>query len=105
MPEVMIQFHEPQKGAFILLENKEKQGEMEFAISPGNIDGTNRMPRLIIHHTEVNPENEGKGYAKLMFQKMIAYARENNLNVVPLCPYVLAQLKRNTENFKDIWVA
>jgi predicted GNAT family acetyltransferase len=79
MPEVMIQFHEPQKGAFILLENKEKQGEMEFAISPGNIDGTNRMPRLIIHHTEVNPENEGKGYAKLMFQKMIAYARENNL--------------------------
>jgi len=27
------------------------------------------------------------------------------LNVVPLCPYVLAQLKRNTENFKDIWVA
>ncbi len=105
MPEVMIQFHEPQKGAFILLENKEKQGKMEFEIFPANNDASISLPRLNVYHTEVNPENEGKGYAKLMFQKMIAYARENNMIIVPFCPYVLTQLKRNPDYFKDIWVA
>lgn len=96
MTEVAIHFSEPGKGAFILLENKEKQGEMDFEIMPADKD-TNSLEngRIIIHHTEVFPQNEGKGFAKLMFLKMIAYARENGLKIIPYCTYVQAQLKRN----------
>lgn len=103
MPEVILQFQEPHNGAFILLENNEKQGEMLFEISPASGATAHKAAQLIIRHTEVKPENEGKGFAKLMFLKMIAYARENHLQVVPFCTYVLSQLKRNPEQYQDVW--
>jgi len=34
---------------------------------------------------------------------MRVHARENNLKVVPLCPYVLAQFKRHPELYEDVW--
>ena len=103
MPEVILQFQQPHKGAFILLENKEKQGEMLFENSPVSGVTAHKAEQLIIRHTEVKPENEGKGYSKLMFLKMITYARENHLQVVPLCTYVLSQLKRHPEQYQDVW--
>ena len=56
-------------------------------------------------HTEVDPGHEGKGIAHQLLDAMVAYARENKLQVVPLCPFVLAQFKRHPELYADLWQA
>ena len=60
-------------------------------------------PILTAVHTEVLPEGEGKGLAKQLFQRMIAYAREHSMKVVAECPYVHAQFERRPEEYQDIW--
>jgi len=54
-------------------------------------------------HTEVDPAHEGKGIAHQLLDAMVAYARENKLQVVPLCPFVLAQFRRHPELYADLW--
>ncbi|MEJ7678874.1 MAG: N-acetyltransferase [Segetibacter sp.] len=34
---------------------------------------------------------------------MAEYARENNLQVIPLCSYVHLQFKHNPSEYNDIW--
>lgn len=94
MAEVQLKLGEKGRGTFILEENNEKIGEMAISVS-GN--------SLTAYHTEVDPGHEGKGLAKILLEAMVKYARENNLQVVPLCPYVHAQFKRHPELYTDIW--
>jgi predicted GNAT family acetyltransferase len=56
-------------------------------------------------HTEVDPAHEGKGIAHLLLDAMVAYARENKLQVIPLCPFVLAQFRRHPELYSGLWRA
>lgn len=58
---------------------------------------------LTVYPTEVDPAHGGKGYAKMMLNEMMAYARENDLKVIALCPYVHAQFKKHPEEVADIW--
>jgi len=92
--EIKFERNERNHQAFDLYENGEKKGEMEVGIH-------NNL--LTVYHTEVFAGGEGKGWAKLLLDAMIAHARENNLKVVPLCPYVLAQFKRHPELYEDVW--
>jgi predicted GNAT family acetyltransferase len=94
MAEVKLQLGERGRGSFYLEEQGEKIGEMVVGVS-----GT----ALTVYHTEVDPKHEGKGLAKQMFEAMVAYVRENNLTLIPLCQYVHAQLKRHPELYTDIW--
>jgi uncharacterized protein len=41
--------------------------------------------------------------AKKLLSAMVDYARKNQLKVLPLCPYVLAQFKRHREEYADVW--
>lgn len=82
--------------AFNIYDERGKMGEMVLSISNG---------QLTVYHTEVFPEAEGKGYAKLLLDHMTAYAKANNLKVIPLCPYVLAQFKRHPDQYADLWKA
>jgi predicted GNAT family acetyltransferase len=43
--------------------------------------------KIIIDHTEVKPGHEGKGFGKKMVAKAVAYARENGITIIPLCPF------------------
>jgi uncharacterized protein len=94
MEDVTLRLDEKGKGAFIIKDGEEQIGEMVIAIS-----GT----RLTVYHTEIIPKAEGKGLAKLLLKKMLAYAREHQLKVRPLCLYVLMQFKKNPELYSDIW--
>lgn len=58
---------------------------------------------LTVYHTEVNPAHEGKGFAKLLLNQLIAYAEEHQLKILPLCPYVHLQFRRHPEQYKAIW--
>jgi predicted GNAT family acetyltransferase len=94
MAEVKLNIQKGEPSAFELYDEGEKYGEMVF-----DIDGEN----LTVYHTEIDPEKEGKGYAKLLLEAMVDYVRKNNLKVIPLCPYVHLQFRRHEELYKDIW--
>lgn len=94
MAEINLELNQKGHGAFNLSESGDKIGEMVISISGSN---------LTVYHTEVDPELEGKGYAKQLLDAMAAYAREHHLKVIPLCPYVNVQFKRHPQDYTDIW--
>ena len=94
MSEIKLELEERGRGAFYLEQDGKKVGEMVIAVS-----GT----ALTVYHTEVDPELEGQGFAKKLLDKMVAYAREKKIKVIPLCEYVHAQFKRHPEEYADVW--
>ena len=94
MNSVSLQLDEKGDGGFYVMDRSSQVGEMAI-----NISGQN----LTVYHTEVLPQLEGKGLAKMMLDAMVDYARKNKLQVVPLCPYVHAQFKRHPDEYQDIW--
>jgi hypothetical protein len=94
MDEVQLILNEHQRGGFYIREGETELGKMEIGISGD---------KLTAYHTEVNPAAEGKGLAKQLLAAMVAYARNHQLKVIPLCPFVSAQFKRHPEEYADIW--
>lgn len=93
MEEVKLELDEHHRGHFFIEEN----GEGVAAMQIGILENT-----LTVYHTEVLPEYEGKGLSKELLNAMADYARKNKLQVVPFCPYVLAQFKRHPDQYSDI---
>ena len=94
MNDIKIKLKDNGQGAFVIEEGDVRLAEMEMAVNNGN---------LTIYHTEVADELKGKGVATQLVSTMAAYAREKQLKVIPLCPYVLAQFKRHEDQYADIW--
>ena len=94
MNDIKLILKDNGQGAFVIEEGNVRLAEMEMAVNNGN---------LTIYHTEVADELKGKGVANQLLLTMAAYARENKLKVIPLCPYVLAQFKRHEDQYADIW--
>lgn len=68
-----------EKGAFFVRENDQLLAEMSYVWSGDN--------RIIIDHTEVDPSLKGQGVGKKLFDQIIAFARDKNLKILPLCPF------------------
>lgn len=81
-------------GEIQLFSDGKKAGEMAIAIVNG---------KLVVYHTEVYAAFEGKGFAKLLLDQLVSYAKENGIKIVPLCPYVNAQFRRHPEEYKEVW--
>jgi predicted GNAT family acetyltransferase len=52
---------------------------------------------LIIAHTEVPAELEGKGIGKMLVEKVLNYIEEQGWKIIPLCPFTSAYIKRHPE--------
>ncbi len=52
---------------------------------------------LLIKHTEVSPEFEGRGIASRLVVHILEDARRQGRGVIPICPYTAAFVKRNPE--------
>lgn len=89
------QFDRESKGFFKATEDGKEAGRMTYSWA-----GTDRF---IIDHTEVNPEFSGKGVGQKMVEAAVAYARENNLKIIPLCPFAKAQFNRHAD-WKDVLI-
>jgi predicted GNAT family acetyltransferase len=50
-----------------------------------------------IKHTEVDKSLEGNGIAGVLARHAIQYARNNNLRILPSCPYMRVFMRQNTE--------
>lgn len=81
------------KGAFIAYEENNKIGEVTYS-SAGD-------DKIIIDHTEVHPEEKGKGIGRVLLDRAIEYARENQLKIIPLCPYAKSMFDRDVD-IKDV---
>ncbi len=53
--------------------------------------------RLALIHTEVLPEQEGKGVGSGLVRFAIAEARRRGLRVIPTCPFVRAYVESHPE--------
>lgn len=57
--------------------------------------------KIIIEHTEVPEELEGKGIAGRLVRTALDHARAQNLKVLPICPFAKAFIGRHPE-YQDL---
>lgn len=53
--------------------------------------------KIVIDHTEVNPEFKGQGVGEKLVMSAVEFARENNLKILPLCPFAASVFRNNPE--------
>jgi len=53
--------------------------------------------RLALIHTEVPEALEGHGLASLLAKTALQYARDEDLTVVPICPFVRSYIERHPD--------
>ncbi len=75
------------KGAFYIAQNGEWLAEMTFSRAGNNL--------IIIDHTEVSDKLRGTGAGKQLVEAAVTFARNNQLKVLPLCPFARAVFEKN----------
>jgi hypothetical protein len=58
--------------------------------------------RIIIDHTEVSDKLRGTGAGKKLVAAGAAYARENGIRIVPLCPFAKAVMEKSRDDYADV---
>lgn len=81
------------KGRFVILEGDKFAGEMTFTWAGED--------KIIIDHTGVQKEHGGKGLGKKLVMEAVTFARQNEIKILPLCPFAKRVLTQDTE-FMDI---
>lgn len=56
---------------------------------------------MIMTHTEVPPEFEGRGIGSFLVKTVLDDARSKDLAVVPVCPFVRSYIRDNPE-YRDL---
>lgn len=57
--------------------------------------------KLIIDHTEVDESLKGKGVGKELLKSLVAFVRDQNIKVIPLCPFAKATFQK-TPDWQDV---
>ncbi|SHG23720.1 GNAT family N-acetyltransferase [Flavobacterium defluvii] len=73
------QINDIKRGYFEAVEDGKEAGKMTYTWAGDS--------KFIIDHTEVSPEFNGKGVGKKLVMAAVDYARNNNLKIIPLCPF------------------
>jgi len=81
-------------GSFYLDDEGKRVGEMRYL----NKDGI-----MNIYHTEIDPSWKGHNLGFKLVEAGVKYARENNLQILPTCPYAKTVFDRTPE-FRDVRV-
>ncbi|MHA3788386.1 GNAT family N-acetyltransferase [Flavobacterium hauense] len=80
-------FDDGKKGHFSAKEGDVKAGLMTYVWAGENT--------FIIEHTEGNPEFKGIG--RKLLDEAVAFARENNKKIIPLCPFAKKMFDKTPE--------
>ena len=67
------------KGKFYIEDDNRQIALMTYKKSGDDI--------IIIDHTEVDPNHRGEGLGEDLVEAGVKFARENNLKIVPACPF------------------
>lgn len=84
--------------ALPLVNNKEQQRfELEVDGYTAFIEYKESGKQMVLIHTEVPEELEGKGVGTAIVEKTLELIESNQQTLVPLCPFVIAFLKRHPD--------
>ena len=67
----------------------------------GLLDYRLNSETIVLVHTEIETEHEGKGLGGQLARAALEFARSEGLNVLPLCPFVAAYIRRHPE-YEDL---
>lgn len=81
------------KGSFFIEKDGSRIAELIYSKMSGQ--------KFIIDHTEVSDELRGKGTGKQLVMAVAEYARENNMKILPLCPFAKVIFDKN-ESIRDV---
>ncbi len=81
------------KGEFEYLSNEKKLAEMTYVFSGDD--------KFIIDHTEVDDSLRGQGIGVKLVEEAVAFARKNNLRILPLCPFAKSVFDKR-EDLNDV---
>lgn len=56
---------------------------------------------IIIDHTEVDDSLRGEGVGKQLLQKIVDHARQNEIKIMPLCPFAKHVFEED-ESLQDV---
>jgi predicted GNAT family acetyltransferase len=81
------------------LTNNESLRQFELIVDGGKakIEYERQKDRMFLTHTEVPAALEGHGVGAAIVEKTLHYLEENNLKLVPWCPFVKTYIKRHPE--------
>ena len=68
-------------------------GDGSFAVAEYNL----LHGKIVFTHTEVPPAHEGQGIGSALIRFALASARERGLEVIPICPFFAAYIKKHAE--------
>jgi uncharacterized protein len=88
----------PNSGGIAVV-NNEKAGRFEIETDGSMAMLTYRLlgNSILLDHTEVPRELEGRGIASQLAREALEFARSKGLHVVPICPFVSGYLRRHPE--------
>jgi predicted GNAT family acetyltransferase len=88
-PEAGVEiFNDGEVGAYVVSIDGERVGKAEYLIRDG---------RHVFFHTEVDDDHSGTGLASQLVQHALEDVRSQQGQIVPLCPYVSAYIRRHPE--------
>lgn len=61
-----------------------------------------RGDEIVITHTEVPKELEGKGLGSLLAKNALKYTEENGLKLNPVCPFMAAYVRKHFDEYKHL---
>lgn len=81
------------KGVFYYDVEGQRKAEMTYS---------NAGPdKIIIDHTEVDESLRGEGVGYKLVEAAVNYARENQLKILPLCPFAAAVFRKR-DDYSDV---
>ena len=81
------------KGFFGAFDGENEAGRMSYTFA-GN-------SKMIIDHTEVSDLYKGQNIGKRILMEVVLFARENNIKIIPLCPFAKSVFDK-TEEIRDV---
>lgn len=77
------------KGVFYIEQDGSRIAQMTYTYAGPN--------KIIIDHTEVDESLKGQGVGYKLVDAAVGFMRENDLKVIPLCPFAASVFKKKTE--------
>lgn len=97
-------------GGVYMIELEVKKGRNRFYIGDSEVNSLAQITyipaengKIIVDHTEVADELKGREVGRNLVDKMVEYARRENLKIIPHCSFVKKVFEENSE-YQDVWI-
>ncbi|HEX8549418.1 MAG TPA: GNAT family N-acetyltransferase [Cytophagaceae bacterium] len=82
-----------ENGTFLAMNEEVEAGRMTYSWRNGD--------RIVINHTVVQPDFQGKNIGKQLVMAAVDFAREKNIKIVPQCSFA-RRIFDKEENLRDV---